>query len=56
MKKHDPFKNLVLDKEEQEIEESIKRGEFVESPNFPETKKMLEEAAKQHIELKKTEI
>ena len=52
--KKDPFKNLVLTAEEKEIEESFERGEYVSAPNFPETKKMLEEAAENHIELKKT--
>lgn len=50
-KKFDPFKNLVLDEYEQEIEDALERGEFVSDPNFKETKKMFEEAARRHIEL-----
>lgn len=53
-KKFDPFKNLVLDEYEQEIEDTIERGEFVSDPNFKETKKMFEEAARQHIELRES--
>lgn len=51
-KKFDPFKNLILDEYEQEIENALERGEFVSNPNFKETKKMFEEAAKRHIELR----
>lgn len=47
-KKFDPFKNLVLDEYEQEIEDALERGEFVSDPNFKETKKMFEEAVKQY--------
>lgn len=54
VKKSDPFENLKLDRYEQEIEDALERGEYVESPNFEETKKMLEEAAKRHIELQKS--
>lgn len=53
-KKFNPFKNLVLDEYEQEIEDALDRGEFVSDPNFEETKKMFEEAAKRHIELQKS--
>lgn len=49
--KFDPFKNLVLDKYEQEIEDALDKGEYVSDPNFKETKKMFEEAAKNHIAL-----
>src|SRR3989344_7268029 len=50
-KKFDPFKNLVLDEYEQEIEDALERGEFVSDPNFEENKKMFEEAARRHIDL-----
>lgn len=53
-KKIDPFKNLVLDDYEQEIEDALERGEFVSDPNFKETKNLLEEAAKRHIELQES--
>lgn len=53
-KKFDPFKNLVLDEFEQEIEDSIGRGEFVSDPNFEENKKMFQEAAKRHIALRQS--
>ncbi len=49
--KTDPFKNLVLDEEEQLIEQALEKGEYVSSPNFEETKKMLQEAATRYIEL-----
>ena len=51
-KKIYPFKNLVLDEYEQEIEDSLARGEWVSDPNFAENKKMFEEAAARHIELR----
>ena len=53
-KKFDPFKNLVLDEYEQELEDALERGEFVSDPNFKENKKMFEEAAKRHIELEES--
>ncbi|PIR58717.1 MAG: hypothetical protein COU69_04110 [Candidatus Pacebacteria bacterium CG10_big_fil_rev_8_21_14_0_10_56_10] len=53
-KKFNPFKNLVLDEYEQELETAFEKGEFVSDPNFKETKKMLEEAAKWYTELQKT--
>ncbi len=53
-KKFNPFENLVLDDYEQEIENSLERGGFVSDPKFKETKKMFEEAAKRHIDLKKS--
>lgn len=49
--KFDPFKNLVLDEYEQEIEDAFERGEFVSDPNFAESKALFEEAAKRHLEL-----
>src|SRR5438128_2355283 len=53
-RKNDPFTNLVLDKEEKLIEEAFEKGEFEESPNFEEIKKMLEEAASNYLELHKS--
>ncbi|KKQ41971.1 MAG: hypothetical protein US60_C0026G0010 [Microgenomates group bacterium GW2011_GWC1_37_8] len=53
-KKSDPFKNLVLDDYEQEIEDALERGEFVSDPNFKENKKIFEEAAKNYIELQES--
>jgi predicted DNA binding CopG/RHH family protein len=53
-KSSDPFDGLVLDDEEQAIEDAIKRGEFEESPDFENTKKMLEEAARRHRQLNTT--
>lgn len=49
-----PFDGLILDEEEQEIENALENGEFVSDPNFNESKKVIEEAAKQYIELNKT--
>ena len=53
-KKFDPFKNLVLDEYEQEIEDSLEKGEFASDPNFKENKKMFEEAARRHIGLQES--
>ncbi len=52
-KKFDPFKNLVLDKYEKKIEDALERGEYV-TVEDAELNKMLEEAAKNYIELRKT--
>jgi len=54
MKRFDPFKNLVLDEEEKEIEAALERGEYVSVKNFEKRKKELEEMARRHIELRKT--
>ena len=54
MKKIDPFKNLVLDEEEQQIEAALERGEYVSVKNFDKRKRELEEAAKNFLELRKT--
>ncbi|MEN8253250.1 MAG: hypothetical protein ABFQ62_02645 [Patescibacteria group bacterium] len=51
---NDPFKDLVLDEEEQVIEDALNRGEYVSNPNLAETKKMLEEAARNYLELNKS--
>ena len=53
-KKADPFKNLILDEYEQEIEDALERGEFVSDPNFKRNKKIFEEAAKRFIELEES--
>jgi len=50
----DPLNNLVLDKEEQEIEDALDRNEYVPVKNFAKRKKELEEMAGKHIELRKT--
>lgn len=50
----DPFANLILDEEEQQIEEALERGEYESDSNFEETKKMLEEAAKRYQDLHTT--
>ena len=52
--KTDPFKNLVLDKEEQEIEHALERGEFVESEDAERIKNLFQEAAREHVELRKS--
>lgn len=49
-KKFDPFKNLVLDDYEQEIETALERGEFVSVPDFEKRKLELVEAAKKYLE------
>ncbi|HVC36425.1 MAG TPA: hypothetical protein VNE40_03210 [Candidatus Dormibacteraeota bacterium] len=51
---NDPFTNLVLDEEEQQIEAAIERGEYEELPDFEDTKKMLQEAASRYLSLNKT--
>lgn len=43
-----------LDEYEQELAEFIEKGEFVSNPNFKETKKMFEEAARHFIELEQS--
>ena len=48
---NDLFANLVLDKEEKLLEQSLERGEFEENPNFEDTKNMLREAATRYLEL-----
>ncbi len=52
----DPFKNLVLDKYEQEIEDALERGEYksASKEELEETKKMFKEAAKNYRELQKS--
>jgi predicted DNA binding CopG/RHH family protein len=51
MSKNDPFENLVLDEEEQQIEEALERGEFESVGDLEDTKKMLADAAKRYKHL-----
>lgn len=51
MVKDNPFVNLVLDEDEQELEAALESGEFEETPDFESTKKMLEDAARQYRQL-----
>ena len=46
-----PFDNLILDEEEKSLEEAFERGEFEESSNLENTRKMLQEAASRYLEL-----
>lgn len=50
-KNNDPFDGLVLDEEEKNLEEAFERGEFEESSDVEDTKKMLQEAASRYLEL-----
>ena len=50
-KNNNPFNNLILDKEEKDLEEALERGEFEKDNNLQATKIMLEEAASQYLEL-----
>lgn len=43
---------IPLDNYEEELAEFLERGEFVSDPNFEENKKMFEEAARRHIDLR----
>lgn len=47
----DPFANLILDEEESLIEMALENDEYVDSSNFEDTKKMLEEATAKYAEL-----
>ncbi len=53
-KKKNPFHNLILDREEQMIEDSLEKGEYISSPDLIHVKKVLIEAAENHIELQKS--
>ncbi len=44
----------ILDKYEQEIENALDKGEFVDAPNLEATKKMFQEAAKNFRQLQET--
>ncbi len=48
------MKTVILDKYEQELEDSLTKGEFKSVKNLEESKKFFEEAAKNYIELHKT--
>lgn len=50
-KKFDPFKDLVLDKYEREIEEALERDEYVPVENPEEINKIFDEAAKNYPKL-----
>lgn len=52
--KVDPFSNLILDKEEQDIEKALERGEFEDTKKVEQTKKMFTEAAKLYRELNRS--
>jgi predicted DNA binding CopG/RHH family protein len=47
----DPFEGLVLDDEERALEAATERGEFEEAPDFENTKKMLQQAARNYKQL-----
>ncbi|HEY1646133.1 MAG TPA: hypothetical protein VGF75_07285 [Candidatus Saccharimonadales bacterium] len=54
-KSKDPFDGLILDEEEQAVEDAIARGEYDEdAPDFESSKKLIEEAAKNYLELNKS--
>lgn len=52
-KKFDPFKNLVLDEYEQEIEDAIEAGEFTPIPNQKSEIAKLQKAASNTLNLMK---
>lgn len=45
---------VILDKYEKEIEDALSKGGFVSTHNLEVTKKMFQEAAKNHKELQET--
>lgn len=49
-----PFVNLHLDAEEQAIEDALAREEFQSTGNLEEIKKVFQEAATRHQELRKS--
>lgn len=53
-KNFDPFKNLVLDAEEQAIEDAFERGEYTSVENLAETKAMFKQAAINYTRKHKT--
>lgn len=54
-KKNNKYINETpLDDYEKELEDFLKKGKYRSTKNFKATKKMLEEAAKRHIELQET--
>lgn len=52
-KQIDPFKNLMLDDYEKKVEESLAKGEWKPVENPEEMKKMFQDAAERHTELRK---
>src|SRR3989339_243071 len=53
-KPFDPFANLVLDKYEKKIEESLEKGEWKQAENHEEMKSLLKDAAKRHRQLQES--
>lgn len=52
--KDNKLNQIKLDKYEEELEEALERGEFVRVKDFEKSKRILMEAAKNHIELQRT--
>lgn len=52
-KKLNLSQSVPLDEYEQELDNFLKKGEFISDPNFEANKKMFEEAASRHTELQK---
>lgn len=52
--KFDPFKNLVLDDYEKELEASLERGEWKSVKHPVEWRAMMQEAARNTLELRKS--
>jgi predicted DNA binding CopG/RHH family protein len=48
---NDPFSSLILDEEEQLLETAFEKGEFEETSDTEDTKKMLIEAAERYRQL-----
>jgi predicted DNA binding CopG/RHH family protein len=48
---NNPFKDLILDEEEQALENAIESGEYKDVGDFETNKKLIEEAARRHIKL-----
>lgn len=53
-KQTNPFKTLVLDKEEQSLEDALMRGEYISVKDTNKSKKMFDDAAKTYEELHKS--
>lgn len=49
-----PFDDLVLDDEERAIEDAIEHGQYVQMPDFEDSKKLAEAAAKNYLQLDST--
>ncbi len=45
---------IILDKYEQEIEDALNKGEFINAPDLEDTKQLFQEAAKNYQELQET--